>query len=113
MKYLLVILVIILALTCCPVCKADDSQAVHDSAHLGISYLANDLLYRFAHNGLGIDNTESLIFAGSLTMFGGFLYKNVECINLPASKGLPGLGRSMLFDGIGVGLNVTIHLGDK
>ncbi len=76
-------------------------ELVHFAAHVGTSYMISTMLFGFTHKAIGLTQNDSLEFSIFTTLVLGLVYKDMEAIN-NRSQGIPGLGKSMLYNCIGV-----------
>lgn len=74
MKTLVVMLTIALALVCARI-KADDSETVHATAHIGASYALNTFLYGFNKRALTLSGGDAIIFSSFETFLIGMSYE--------------------------------------
>jgi hypothetical protein len=94
--------------------RADESheQEVHNVAHFGASFAINQFSYAFYTKAFRMDKNTALGFSIFTTLLVGFTYKYMEAMST-TTPGIPGLGQSMLWNGIGVAGSVfTIKIGD-
>lgn len=102
MKYVLILSLV--ALLFSTPAKAEDphEELVHFSAHAGLSYIGTTFLFGFMHKAIGLEVNDSLEFSIFTTLLLGLVYKDLEAIS-NRSQGIPELGTSMLYNGIGCG----------
>jgi hypothetical protein len=104
-------MIIVVCFLLCNTTLADPAhdQLVHDTAHFGASYSLSMFTYGFTHKVLGMTKNESFIFSALSTLAIGFMYKAMMASDLPPERGIPGLGRAMLMNGVGIGaMGVTV-----
>lgn len=83
-------------------------QLIHFSAHFGMSYAINTIMYGSYSRLLHLDKTDSLILSGITTLLVGFAYKAVETNSTSGN-----FRTSMFQNSVGVGASaLTIVIFD-
>jgi hypothetical protein len=106
MKIFILALALLLAPLRAQAIDLEHQQMVHDAAHLGVAYLATDLVYHFARRAFRFDRTGALLFSAVAVTSMSLLRQAVVATDYRAPVNM----RGFWYGAMGTAASIGTHL---